>query len=541
MLTLLAAISVALGCAGTLYAVLIRRGLPRSSGDSPDRQALRSIAGPMIVGLLVLFAATLPAVKPFAEGRTLGWGFLIGGVIAFLTLFLFSPTSGESEDPALLAWRTGVLSLASMGPSAALLLFHGYPNEALMGCGLGSLFIGIMASGVYRTLHASMDGGDLRSLQRSRQIELHALSTTMMAVGARLAIEHFPRSMPSALAGGYWAMPMLLLTSGCFILTLIPETSRLPAFQKQIFPAVIAGLGMVGIAAAIQVRLLPSLAWPIELYGLLAFGFIYLLFDAQDSHSEEHRDLTLVLSLGAGLLALSVVAVSFRELQGYGQAMALLPGLVLVTLTSLSRKRESLSVAVLTGTLTVALLITVQRVFLERAGRGVTLDFQQFYNLLSLVFGTFSLFGVYPLTSAALKRRPQTMRIDPHYTRGSLLRIVEIGAAFAIVPLILAALWGPKATGAYLAGLLLSELMWVALASWLRGNDQKTVLLASPHLLLIASAMMAAQFTPLVLSLALTRPQKLILSGVTAGIALFIVLLHARLSSVKGNSVESSV
>jgi hypothetical protein len=206
---------------------------------------------------------------------------------------------------------------------------------------------------------------------------------------------------------------------------------------------------------------------------------------------------------------------------------------------------------------TLGLLLTILRIYLERAGKGVYLDFQQFYNLLGLFLGSSISFLLmvfnenhwsYLTHSTERYLRPETPRFSNSLvvvTSPIVYGLFRLGcnSLFAVLPLILAALWGAKATGAYLAGLVVSEIAWLLFVPWLQGKMRGKAFIAAPHLVLVASAMIAAQFTPLVLSFTLTRNNKILLVGVVAVVALIGIVVNSKFSSspAQGGSDDPSV
>jgi hypothetical protein len=324
---------------------------------------------------------------------------------------------------------------------------------------------------------------------------------------------------------------------------LVPE--RASSGNRALLPSLVAGLVMAGVTAGIQARLLPQLSWSLELFGLLAFGLMLFFFSqGEDTATETSEARPSGLAWGAVLLTLAVIALAFRQLQGYGQALVLIPALIVFTPSWLRRREptDPLAESLVIGAFTTGLLLTVLRIYLERAGRGVYLDFQQFYNLLGLFLGATVGFMILASSESALRLISGAESSSRSGLSLLRWRSVGIGLALTAMPLLLAALWGAKATGAYLAGLVISEIVWILLISWLQGEARQTALVAAPHLYMVSSAMIAAQFTPLVLSFALTRSHKIVLVGVAALVTLIAVAAGAQLSSrLQGGSRDSSV
>jgi len=92
-------------------------------------------------------------------------------------------------------------------------------------------------------------------------------------------------------------------------------------------------------------------------------------------------------------------------------------------------------------------------------------------------------------------------------------------------PLVLAAVWGVRTTGAFLAGLVLAQVLWMLLVAWTTGADRARALRGAPALYLAATALVALQFVPLVQAWEPSRTVKVLLLGaVVAAIVLWLLI-----------------
>jgi hypothetical protein len=540
MQTILAAIAAAASALGLAFANLGPQAAPRlSRWQSLSSSRLTPLVVIAAVSTAALFLLTLPAAPPFSHGLTLGWGFLIGALLGLYAVF---EAAGSLEGGACAARSVGLLSAACLGPSIILLVFRAYPNEALTGCALGSLLVAALWGGVARTLFAAAPTEKREALSCYRGVEVFALATVAVAAGARLAIDHFPRPDPAAAAGGYWALPALLVVGGALALAVLSggwqrQTRRSTALA---YGLAAAGVAVV-IAAVLQVKLLPELAWELPLFGLLSFGLVlWGLLQGERAAVDEREFRPAALTFGAVLLSLAVATVAFKRLHGYGEALILLSALPIVALAYLGSQRsrdpsspsgspraesrgESITESVGLGALGLILLLALYRVFLETAGRAPALDFQQHYDYLGVILGSGACFGLIAFTAQGLSAARSRIEAGRSALWFLAARTILLGVFLAAVPLALGAVWGAKALGAFLAGLVVAQTTWMLLAAWVVGEDRERALATPMHIYLAAAALIAAQFSRLVLGLELHRAQKVWIVGIITGIAILWV------------------
>lgn len=503
MQLILAAIAAGAGVLGVLYALLSRRGEARPLEAPPA--AMRALLIFLLIGIVLLFLCTAPSTPPFSEGLTLGWGFVAGSLLGVGVLYM---------APGVV----GVLAAALLGPALLLLVFHGYPNEALIGGALGALFVAAASIAVLRPLLAAAEQDDTGWKQRATvAVEMYALVGVAIAVGARLAIEHFDRPATAAIENSYWAFPAIMVAAGMFAAILLAH--EWPD-KWQRWSALFNGAGVAAVAvlvtAALQWRLLPALDWTLPCYGLLAFAFLLAVFTREQPVGNGEEARPVALAFASALLALAVIAVAFQHLQGYGEVLALLPALLLLATVTLDQRRlraplgEGLGI----GAVTIMLLLALYRLFLEKVGHGWTLDFQQQYNLFALLLGAGACFAMLAFSARGMTSSQHARDAGNSPLRGLLGHTVLLGVLLALTPLLIAVLWGVKAEGAFLAGLIVAEAMWMLLAAWMGGQERARMLLAAPHLFFIAAAVIAVQFTRLALTTDFSRLSKLIIAGV---------------------------
>lgn len=500
MQTVIAAIAAGASVLGVLYANLPHRGIRWGARGQAIAAAglLPAFIVATIAGL-ALFLLCLPTVRPFAPGLTLGWGVLIGTVLGLLALVESAQTLAQD---GWVARSAGLLSLACLGPAATLLLFHGYPTDALLGCALGAVMVAAISLGV-RGDRPAIDG-----------MLVFALATATLVGASRIGIAHFPRSSPEAVAGGYWALPMLLVMAGTLAVVLIPNgwRERWQASQAIAF-GLVASAVAVAVAVVLQWKVLPGLVWTLPLYGLLTFAF--LLWAGK---REEGAGRPTAFASAAGFLILAIAAAGFIRLGGYGESLILATALPLIAMAFLGRPRanEPLTEALGIGGATVLALLVLSRVLQEQVGPEWALDFQTQYNLFALLLGSSAGFAFLAFARQPLEQLTSTPDRRAGILAWLIVRTLLLAIFIAGIPLAVTVLWGVKAVSALLAGLLIGNLLWMVLAAWTTGTERAMAIAAAPQVLSLAAALFTVQFAPLLLGWQAHRPQKLVLVGVLA-------------------------
>ncbi|MHB9026041.1 MAG: hypothetical protein ACYC7E_18025 [Armatimonadota bacterium] len=510
MQSILAVIVIVGSVLGLAFAGLSRSGALRNAQKPALKAAGLRPLFLFLAGVIVLiFLATLPSARPFSPGLTLGWGFLIGAILGLYVLFQ-SPGGDES------ARVVGPLSAASLGPALILLIFRGYPNDALIGCALGAALVAVLGGSVLRPLAALTTSVASDAMDRVRAAEFFAMATAAVAAGAWLGIERFPRPAPAAPAGGYWVLPALLLTAGMlasigFRLGRSDTARRWGALATGWMAASVATL----VATALSFRVFPDISGLLPLYGLIAFAFILGMLPADDP-AERGSARPMALAFSAILIVLALAAIVFREFQGYGQALALIAALLVLAPTYLLGKERTnaLAQSLGAGSATMLLLFVLFRLFNERMGRGWMLDFQQQYDFIAVLLGAGACFALLAFTRSALEHARSVTGAGKSPVAGLLPRTLLLAVLVAVVPLAIAAVWGTKTVGAFLGGLVVAEGVWMMLAAWATGPERDDVLSATPHAALVTMALVAVQFSPLILALEFSRGTKLIVISI---------------------------
>jgi hypothetical protein len=531
MQTLLAGVATGASLLGLLYAWVARRATQQPSGWSRlmrEGWGLAPAVGASAALLAFLF--TLPYKPPWSPGLLMGFGILIGALIALLAV-------GEAAtDPAGDAWAgrcAALLSLAAIAPSLILIIFRADPKDALIGCAIG---VAAVAIGCLGMLAPAAAAGAASAGALCRGIESFVLSVGAVVIGACLAIERYPRATPFAEAGGYWAIPGLLIAISALVLILVSTGKGAKLSPGRLLTSGILVILCTALAAGLlRWKLLAELVWTPFVYAAVGFGLSAFLFLREDDASGDHPGRPTMPALAAALAAMLVGAMSFQAAGGYGLSLALVAAAVIVTLVHGGRVAApgAMAGAMASGGATLLLMLAWYRMYSDDVQRWRTLDFQQHYQFLAVALGAGAVFAV--LSHVAKGSVSQKLR--PGLRVSDALPVVGLGLMIVAAPLFMAALWGERATAAFLGGLVVSAIVWMLVTAWSTGEDRAQAIVSAPHVYLLGSALIAAHITPIAIKFELTRVHKITAIAVLAVIVLVVYVAE----KLRGMRDETSV
>lgn len=470
---------------GVLVAA-VSYALPLLSGRPPTERP--RILPALTVGLLLtlaLFLLTLPTVPPFSPGQRLGLGFLIGGALGLVAAAGAARLTRQGEEQ----WpypHGFALSLALVAVSLSLLLFHGDPEEALLGCALG---FGMVA-GLVR-----LAGGD-----GVFALEPAAVLAATLAAGCLLSLYHFHNPAQR----GWWGYPLALAAAWTLGLALayLGGVRRAAGGGEGVCPLPLAALVgavltlLVGGLLERRLGSLPGLV-PLLLTGFVSAALVVWLSVATEAQAPASQARGAALAM---LVLLFLLVLSFKLLQAFGTAVALLAAWAVVA-AALGRGRTWRAVQLLIVGANFLLL----RLFLERIGAtpgDVQPDLH--YTLVGMALGT-----LLPLLALSLRAAP------------GIGGALGMGVIAAGAPLTLVALWGPDAAVGFLLGLVVAPAV-TALAGL-----EEDAWLAPAGLVSLGMALVTVQFSHRFAELyQLPRVYK---ASLAAGVAVFVLLWIAGL------------
>lgn len=495
----LAAIALGAAAIGLIYAAIFSQTDEKQRPADP-RLYWSLLTWTAVLGL-VLFAATWPSHPPFAAGLSLGWGFLVGLVLGLYATWEARRSFAGSQ---WLARSAGLISAAVAGPAFILLVFRSNAADTLIGCALGA----VLVAAIWRSSFAPMacredSAGTAPAVYRG--VEIFALVTCAVTVGTWLALERYPILSGSA-AGAYWALPALLgaiIVVVAIILAGLATSERFAQRCARPLTAALAASVILMIGAwLLDLKLLGSgLPGVVTAVGVVGFFLVaWLAATTPAAPEEEAASGYFAYALLVVLIALAVMAVSFKVLHGFGESLALVGGLAFVAFVVAEGKRQSRSPApaLVTGGFSLVLLLAMYRVFLEKNTEKLSLTFQQHYVYFGLLLGVIA--GLALL--GYVQRNCQLARdeFDQLTALGTLAqRTALLGVIVAAAPLLVLIVWGINALNGFLVGLVAAEVIWLVLLGFTGGHLRRVVDIAAPHLYLAAALLVAIQFTQVML------------------------------------------
>ncbi|BCM92912.1 hypothetical protein IAD21_04796 [Abditibacteriota bacterium] len=461
----------AVGCAGWLCLLLLapRGAKPTSSGSSSHKTEGSPFEWLGLALPILVWLATLPTKAPFSAGQGWGRGFLLGGLIAFISSFIVLRTSRASRNGRHLAATSlfGALIVACV----PLLWMRHAVIEALLGASLGWCVVSL----VWLCAPQSQGGSPEKGATPSAALGLlngSAFATVLCSVAALGVYRDF--GVPDIARGTHSAVAVVLAASiGLALLVgmLLNEASRdernptdsLPRlFQTiTILLCLIVPLGL-GFLMATRVLDDIKLVYCLGIGAVLSLLGWGLLWDA--AHRDQERpSQPMTMPPVAILIALCAFMLAYSFLQGFGVGLMLLAAwpislLLWPTPSQTSEPNSPVSVrfdvaqtASLLGTFLAILLVS--RVFATR--------YRADLRAISLV-DQFALFGflagaLAPTWLASLWFKGKAALF--HQT-ASLLQFAGIGILTLLLPSALLAIWGIKVIPAFFAGMALAAVGW---------------------------------------------------------------------------------
>ncbi|RYX84791.1 hypothetical protein EON83_09160 [bacterium] len=507
--------SLAVGLAGWLSLLLLAsRGnqnpsditSPRSSNPAPFTWL--GLALPVLVWL-----ATLPTKAPFSAGQGWGRGFLLGGLIAFISASVAFRAGRETNSGRHLA----VISLfgSLIVACIPLLWMRHAVIEALLGASLGWCVVSLVW---LCAPHAPTERGAPPALAlgllNGSAFVAALCSVAALGVYRDFSIAELPRGTHSAIAVVLAASISLALLLGMLLSESNREQAKSPA------PLITSALCLIvplGLGFLLATRVLDDLKmlYCLAIGALLALLGWGLLWESSQSAAESSRHTTIPPV--AILLTLCAFMLAYSFLQGFGVGLMLLaawPISLLLWPSSHTEEKARLDVAQ-TATLLAAFLavLLISRVFATRFRldlRGVNLVDQ--FALFGFLLG-----AIVPTWLASLWFGAHEARSHPV---SSLLQFVGIGILTLLIPSAVLSIWGIKVLPAVFAGMAL------ALAGW-NGSATSAARSSAIALFALALSLVITQWTIRFLPLAeLSRSQRMhfLLWGLGGAVVLVLVV-----------------
>ncbi len=463
--------------------------------------------GTALVITLVFWGWAMKTHPPYSPGQTLGYGFLIGGILGAFALG-FRAHFGIGAAAA----RLNAMSfLALLGASLTLLIFRSYPENALIGFAIGSVMTAIVAAvfGGERTA-ISVDG------------VCYALVSSVLSVATVMAVYRYD----TVLRREWWSIPICI---GMITLLsiLVASEIRAGAFAKlsaaaaRWLSALISAALALGITAIVAWRAIGDMRiFYAAAVGAVVFGVAAWLLD----RGNDDKLVGPEKSAFAAVLVVAFFMVEFKVLAGLGLGIGLISAWSVISMllpreasTDDETKESGISTA-LTGLFGFGAAILLLRLFIEQYRYDIgTRELEMHLSLIGAMIGAFL---PMLLAACALRGSFGTVKLPRWMT---VIQGLAAGLAAALGPIAVYMLWETRALTGMCFGLALGAGMLLALAKIESEFDAKRLLLA---VLFSAGALLVAcQFGDFLLKLEITKVMKFWTLGIAAtALALWVVI-----------------
>ncbi len=493
------------GCLATFFMAAASIG-PR---EAPRRTRLA--IGLTLLLTILLWAIAMKRQPPFSEGQTLGLGFLIGGITGAAAILLSDRLASAEARAKGLAGHS-IAFLALFGVSLTYSIFHGNPQDALIGFSIGAAMAAIL-------------GSYTQDSDAAIHIEAWALFGITLAIGVVLAVSHFNESPERT----WWSLPILLATTVCiarFVGTELAAGKRSP----QLLSALVTALIVLGLSAIYSWRIVAN--W--QLLEVVALGIGVAAVVAWLGKEPPGRQGTLGDAAGrlqvASLLILLVMAfvvISFKLWSGLGIALGLIAAWSILGVgewgsgrvgdpdsPALPNSQTPTLPHSLSPLLSLGLVILLFRLFIEQYRfdlRGG--DFRIHYTFVGAMLGV-----VIPFLFASSLMRLKGSEDDADRSDVGLLASVGlIGLIAAATPILLFLVWDVKVVTGWMFGSTAA----IAFFFMMRlGSEKENGLPASIVLLVAGAQLVAIKFIHPLSEIDLTRSIRIWTLAVTVAVVL---------------------
>ena len=438
-----------------------------------------------VIATLIFWAVAMQKQPPFSWGQGLAYGFLIGGVLGTIALFLCGRFSSPSSDQTRRIAAHSLGFLALFGVSLTYVIFKSDPYWALIGFSIGA----VMAAAIQRfMLDPKSFAGTLA--------EFWALFGVTISTAILLAMQHFDK--PSLRM--WWSLPILLAATVLLASFVGADFSfQQVAGQRpqRGYPAsvTISVLLVLGLSAIYSWRITHD--W--RLLAVVAGGMLVAGLVAWISHGAigASRRYRLDAASASVLLITAFAVAAFKLWAGFGIAMGLIAArLILLQLfegddSGLSPVSTAVNGALMFG-LAMSLFKLFTQVYVDSLGG---LDPRIHYTFISAILGITLPFFV--ISSLA--------RINAGNSNAKrVVGIAIIGLLTAAFPIALLLIWGIKGVLGLMFGLTAGMAFLLILR--LNGGPDENPLYGFPvGLVIIGAQLSAIEFVKLFVDLELAR------------------------------------
>lgn len=515
-------LGISAGLIGTLITYFAARS--QSSPEfASDKHRIQLSTGLTAVLTLIIWTVSMKKSVPFSPGQTLGYGFLIGGMagaLAGILAFAFESRPANQQEPRKLAQSANSMAFFGLfGVSLTFLIFHNYPQMALIGFSIGAAMAAILRFFLQ----------SLRTDQSSMLTELWAVFAITLASAIVLAVYHFNNDSVRM----WWALPILIGASVCISSYIALETGFSNRFTNR--PAtgyIISTSTAAALTIALSAVYSAYIAHSWQLLGAVAVGTVIFAFIAWLAASyirDDNRAGALEAAAASVLLIIAGTVVAFKIWSGLGIGIGLIAAwAILIPMIAL---REKALPKALTASLALGLTIVLFRLFIEsyRYDLG-TADLRIHYTFVGALLGAIAPF----LFASSLMRLGALLGKDESTTADycALVGVSAIGLLAAASPVVLFAIWQIKAVLGFMFGLIAAQafLLIVQIFDVSCQRDEQSMTFYSTSLLTIGAQLVAIQFIRPLLTWESTRTTRIWVLAIAAAIAALWVIATSFIS-----------
>jgi len=437
-------LGVGVGAAGSAATYALASASVERDAESGAGGGAWLAAGLTVVLTLVFWGVSLCTAPPFSPGQTLGWGFLIGGILGAIMVLAMPRFDalgcvGSTRAGYLLGCCASFWAL--FGASLTYSIFHGYPQEALVGFAIGAVMAAVLARAV----------GAGSQIPPHQFADLWMLFAVLIAAGTVLSVLHFNSNIERA----WWPLPILLATTVCIAAYIGAEIGSAGRLSERpgasfVLSALVASMLLLALGAIYAWRIADD--W--QFFAVVAAGVAVaavITWLAASVGSTDDPTRGVEASAASAVLVIALAVVAFRLWGGLGIALGLIGGWsvilpaagLCVSVTSLPPTAGSEAIPrALRTAITFGLTIVLFRVFMEyyRTDLGTT-DLRIHYTFVGALLGF-----VVPVVFTAW-----VLRLG-----SKLWSLALVSLLAAASPLVLFVLWEIKAAMGYMLGLALA-------------------------------------------------------------------------------------
>ncbi len=460
--------------------------------------------GAALLITVVFWGWAMKTRAPYSPGQTLAYGFLIGGILGAFAIG-FRAHLGVAAAGA----RLNAMSfLALLGAFITLLIFRGYPENALIGFAIGSVMTVIVAA---------VFGGERAAITVDGVC--YALVSAVLSVATVMAVYRYD----TVLKREFWSLP-ICCGMIALLASLVASEIRSGAFAKlsaaaaRWLSALISAVLTLGITAIVAWRAVGDMRlFHAAAVGAVVFGIAAWLLDRGDDDKLVGPE----KSAFAAVLVVAFFMVEFKLMAGMGIGMGLIAAWSVLSLLlprEASEGNEAGVSTALTGLFAFGATILLLRLYIEQYRYDIgTRELEMHLSLIGSMIGAFL---PMMLAACALRGAFGAVRL-PRWMIA--MQGLAAGLAAALAPVAVYMMWETRALTGLCFGLALGVGVLLALARSADEFDAKRLLLA---VLFAAGALLVAcQFGDFLLKLEITKVMKFWTLGITAAaLTLWVVV-----------------